>query len=102
MLYNKFYSINDFDWLSDDAKKCILEYLARKLWIILEETSGEPDYYGKSYDPLVIDRDENLAYSYVFQLETGGRTHPFSSLKELEDMMMKELINEIKTRRGAV
>lgn len=96
--YNKFYDIDDLD-LPEEKKKDVLEYLARKLWILIEESSGDPDYYGKSYDPLVIDLEKKEAYSYVFNLETGGRIHPFLSLQELEKTMMNETIMELKSRR---
>lgn len=96
--YNTFYDINDLD-LPEEKKKDVLEYLARKLWVLLEESSGEPDYYGKSYDPLVIDLEEKEAYSYVFNLETGGRVHPFLSLQGLEKMMMDETIIKLKAKR---
>jgi len=55
--------------LDESQKRRVLEWFARKLWIILEEASGEPDYCGKSYDPLTI--DGNVAHSYVFDFEDG-------------------------------
>ena len=91
---NDIFSINDID-VSDEIKKNILEWFARKLWILLEEGSGEPDYYHKSYDPLTI--EGNIAHSYVFDFRDGGRHHPFKNLSELEEMLMEEGINSIKS-----
>lgn len=79
---------------SDEAKRMILEWFAYKLWVLLEEGSGEPDYYCKAYDPLII--EGNIAHSYVFDLEGGGRHHPFKDLKHLEKMLMNESISRIQ------
>ena len=92
---NNIFSINDID-VSEEIKKNILEWFARKLWILLEEGSGEPDYYHKSYDPLTI--EGNTAHSYVFGFRDGGRHHPFKNLSELEEMLMEEGINSNKLR----
>lgn len=91
---NNFYSIDDLT-LSHYQKIQILEWFARKLWVLLEEGSGEPDYYGKGYDPLKI--EGNTAHSYVFSLEDGGRHHQFRDLEHLEKMLMKEGIGAIKS-----
>lgn len=90
---NLFNSINDLD-LSHYQKIQVLEWFARKLWWLLEEGSGEPDYSCKSYDPLYI--DGNTAHSYVFNLESGGRHHPFRDLEHLEEMLVKEGIKRIQ------
>ena len=45
---NKFFSIDDLPF-SDEAKRMALEWFARKLWVLLEEGSGESDYYCKMY-----------------------------------------------------
>lgn len=91
---NTMYDIDDLP-LNRQQKCRVLEWFARKLWVLLEEGSGEPDYYSKSYDPLIIDGDE--AYSYVFSLNDGGRHHKFNNLKHLEDMLMAEGIDRIKS-----
>lgn len=88
---NPYFTIDDLD-LTDEQKKDVLMWYARKLWVIIEESSGEPDYYCKSYDPLLIDDVTNIAYSYVFDLNNGGRTHPFKSLEQLEEWLTKETI----------
>jgi len=79
--------------LDESQKRRVLEWFARKLWIILEEASGEPDYCGKSYDPLTI--DGNVAHSYVFDFEDGGRHHRFKDLQHLERMLVQEAIKRI-------
>lgn len=81
---------------TDEQKAIILEWYAWKIWSALEEGSGEPDYYHKSYDPMEIDLIEKIAHSYVFDLEDGGRHHPFKNLEHLEEMMDAELIKRIK------
>ena len=92
MTTNKFFTIDDLP-LSDEQKRQVLEWFARKLWTLLEEGSGERDYYCKSYDPLVI--EGNVAHSYVFDLEDGGRHHPFRDLAHLEKMLVDEGIRAI-------
>ena len=90
---NLFHTIDNLP-LSEHQKCCVLEWFARKLWKILEESTGDPDYYGKSYDPLRI--DGKIAHSYVFNLEDGGRHHKFRNLLYLEEMLEKEAIDRIK------
>ena len=82
--------------LSTEQKRLVLEWFARKLWKILEEGSGLPDYYCKSYDPLLIDRERKIAYSYVFNFNDGGRHHRFRDLAHLEDMLVKEAIGRVQ------
>jgi hypothetical protein len=89
---NKFFSIDDLPF-SNEAKCMVLEWFARKLWVLLEEGSGDSDYYCKGYDPLVI--EGNTAHSYVFDMEDGGRHHPFKDLEHLEKMLMDEGIKRI-------
>lgn len=92
---NIFYSIDDLPF-TDEQKTYCLEWLARKLWVILEESSGEPDYYGKMYDPLYVELEDKKAHSYVFDLEDGGRHHKFTSLSDLEKQLIQEAIKTIK------
>lgn len=92
---NEMFHIDDIP-LTESGKKLVLEYLARKLWVVLEERSGEPDYYGKSYDPLVI--GQGVAHSYVFELSGDGRHHPFKTLAELKEMLVKAAISYGKQR----
>ena len=91
-MVNKFFGIDDLPF-SDDSKRQVLEWFARKLWTLLEDGSGEPDYHCKMYDPLVI--EDNVAHSYVFDLENGGRHHPFDDLAHLEKMLIDEGIKRI-------
>ncbi len=90
--YNHYFTVDDLD-LTEDQKEQVLEFLARKLWLIIEESSGDPDYHHKSYDPLII--EGNTAHSYVFNLG-GGRHHNFDSLVDLEDKLLKDTIRRIK------
>ena len=72
-------------------KEAVLELFAMHLWKILEKGSGDPGWYHKSYDPLVIEGNE--AHSYVFSLsEQGGRHHEFDSLEELEGRLVEDAI----------
>ena len=91
-----YYNLDDLP-LSEPQKECVLEWFARKLWIMLEEGSEEPDYYCKSYDPLRIEGKE--AHSYVFSLGDGGRHHDFKNLAHLEKMLVEEGISSVKTLR---
>jgi hypothetical protein len=90
---NQIYNIDDLP-LTDDQKERVLEWFAHKLWVILEEGRGDADYTGKMYDPLVI--EGNIAHSYVFDLEDGGRHHPFSNLQHLEKMLVDEGIKQVQ------
>jgi hypothetical protein len=77
----------------------LLEWFAWKMWIAREEGSGAPEYYGKSYDPLAIEISSDgsgVAHSYTFNLNTGGRHHPFESLGELEGLLAKELVGIVE------
>lgn len=90
---SEYYSIDDLP-LTEEQKMMVLVWFARKLWILIEEGSGDPEYYCKSYDPLSF--WDGKAHSYVFDLEDGGRHHEYGSLEHLENMLMSEGINEIK------
>lgn len=96
---NDKYTIDDLE-LDDLQKANVLEWFARKVWVMIEESSGDPDYYAKSYDPLTIDLESKEAMSYIFHLETGGTVHPFTNLVEIEDSITKEAINVFKQRRS--
>lgn len=97
---NHMFTLDDLP-LDDMQKVLVLEWFARKLWVMLEEGGGEPDYYGKGYDPLVIDLEGKEAHSYVFDLDDGGRHHPFESLLELEEKLKQEGIKRIKEMLAA-
>lgn len=92
---NEMHSIDDLP-LNYEQKCRVLEWFARKLWVMIEEGSGDPDYYCKSYDPLVI--EGTTAHSYVFGLDDGGRHHKFNSLEHLEKMLVDEGIKQIVRR----
>jgi len=99
--HNPFFSIDDLP-LTNDQKEMVLEWFARKLWKIVEDgIYGDGGYYGKSYDPLVIEC--NTAHSYVFNLSEsghGGRHHEFETLKQLEDRLMREVLTDAKALCG--
>jgi len=95
---NRMFTLDDLP-LDDTQKGLVLEWFTRKLWVMLEEGSGEPDYYGKMYDPLVIDLEAKEAHSYVFDLPDGGRHHPFSDLLDLEEKLKQEGIRRIQGMR---
>jgi hypothetical protein len=88
---NEYYNIDTLP-LHPKEKEAVLEYLARKLWTILIRTDLMDDY-GKSYDPLII--EGNIAHSYVFDMEDGGRHHSFKDYKHLEEMLMNDTITRI-------
>lgn len=83
--YNSFYSIDNLP-LTKDQKEMVLEWFAQKIWKTLDEPG-----HCKTYDPLII--AGNTAHSYVFNLNTGGRHHPFTDLKQLEELLCKEMQN---------
>ena len=90
---NTFFSIDDLS-LTREEKCNVLEWFARKLWVLLEEGSNEPEWHHKSYDPLTI--EGGIAHSYVFDLEDGGRHHAFKNLAHLERMLTDEGIRRIR------
>lgn len=90
---NRYRSIDDLPF-PDALKKIVLEWFAWKLYHLLEYGSGAPDWHCKSYDPMVI--EGNTAHSYVFDLEDGGRHHPFKNYKHLEKMLMDEGVERIQ------
>ncbi len=92
--YSKWRSVSELP-LTRLEKEAVLELFAMKLWYILEEGSGDPDWHHKSYDPLVI--EDNEAHSYVFRLsEQGGRHHKFDTLEGLEGKLVEDAISRIK------
>ena len=91
---NEFYSISDLP-LTGDEKEMVLEYLAHQL-LKIRVAIDATDYGGKSYDPLII--DGKIAHTYLFDLEDGGRHHPFRTYDHLQTMMINETIKECKER----
>lgn len=89
---NRYKLLNDLE-LSDEQKMAVLCYLANKYYRLILEL-GIQDGHSKSYDPLLI--EGNVAHSYVFDLEDGGRHHPFRNLDHLETMLDDEILQEIK------
>lgn len=83
---NEYYNIDDLPFEVTDKEK-VLEYLAHQLYSIIIKFN---DYYEhhKSYDPLTI--EDNIAHSYTFDLENGGRHHKIKSLEWLEKTMVAE------------
>ena len=81
----------------------VLEWFAFKVWVASNEGTPDGDYHSKSYDPLTIELDSHgggTAHSYVFNLNTGGRHHGFSSLAELERLLFEEAIGTVKWAYG--
>jgi hypothetical protein len=94
--FNGLRSINDLD-LDAEQKEQVLEWFAWKIWDAGEYAYGEDAYYGKSYDPLVI---EGLtAHSYVMDLDSGGRHHPFTDLADLERQMVDSIKRSLSAFR---
>jgi hypothetical protein len=89
---NDYHTIDDLP-LTSAQKERVLEWFARKIATVMGKVTG---YHpcSKSYDPLMI--EDNIAHSYAFELEDGGRHHDFNDLKHLEKMMVNELITEMK------
>jgi len=90
-------TINDLP-LTDDQRSLVLEWFGRKLWNLLMSL-GIQDGSCKSYDPLVVELDTHEAHSYVFDLEDGGRHHPFRDLAHLEAMLEAEALKQLTPLR---
>lgn len=70
-----------------------IESYAHACYELLTEL-GIQDGHHKMYDPLTI--EGNVAHSYVFDLEDGGRHHYFNDLGHLRKMILEETANIIK------
>lgn len=91
---NEWYNIDDLP-LTAEQKKCVIEWYAKKVWIIMIEAIEEYDNHCKHYDPLKINSKGECS-SYVFDLEDGGRHHKYKNLNHLEEMITKEVVGTIK------
>ena len=81
------------------AQARVLEWFAFKVWVAMNEGSGEREYVGKLYDPLSVELEttgSGVAHSYVFDFTDGGRHHPFHSLHELEEWLTDEAIAAVR------
>lgn len=81
--YNPFYEIDELPF-TDDQKEMVLEWLAQKIWRTFDEEG-----HCKTYDPLLIEGD--VAHSYVFNFDDGGRHHSFKDYAHLEKMLEQEM-----------
>ena len=79
---------------NDEEKEIIVEYLASRLYKLLHAMGVEDGGGWKWYDPLKI--EGNVALSYVFDFEEGGRRHAFRDLSHLEQMLIAECATSIK------
>ena len=75
---------HDREWTARD-----LEAIGVFLWDAFRMLVNDEDHH-KSYDPLTIIEEENLAYSYVFDLDDGGRCHQFTDLQDLYEQLLRE------------
>lgn len=81
--------------LTDEQKVLVLEWYGRKIFDAICEL-GIQDGYGKSYDPLTIEEDVRVAFSYVFDLDDGGRKHHYADLADLERQLGVELVRQVR------
>jgi len=70
-----------------------VESYAMACWDILKKLDIS-DGHCKHYDPLTI--EGKTAHSYIFNLQSGGRHHPFKSLGQLKNDICDETIKLIK------
>ena len=89
---NEYYTIDDLP-LVPAQKEAVLEWLAHKYWNLMIRLDIQ-DGCCKGYDPLMI--WGNVADSYVFDLEDGGRHHSFNDYQHLEKMLFDEILREIQ------
>jgi hypothetical protein len=79
-----------------DKQKDLLTGYANALQDLMLELTGE-NHCAKRYDP--IDFSEGKIHSYAFDMKDGGRHHPLSDYKdvdEIKDVMLKEVSKSIK------
>lgn len=58
---------------------------------------GDPDA-GKSYDPMWVEPDRGVMFSYVFNMKDGGRSHSLSDYRtfdEIADCLLRETLEII-------
>ena len=77
------------DRLTEKQKNYLKGY-AEALQDMMRRLTGE-DTCGKSYDP--IDFSDGFIHSYAFDMKDGGRHHPLSDYKDLDDIS-DTLLNE--------
>ena len=80
--------------LTNDQKEYLFGY-ANALQDLMLELTGE-NHCAKSYDP--IEFSEGKIHSYAFDMKDGGRHHPLSDYKdmdEIKDVMLKEVSKSI-------
>jgi len=90
-IYNDWWTIDDLPF-TEEQKKIVLEWFARRIQNILRIFDPEWGAHCKSYDPLIV---EDEAFSYVFDLQNGGRQHPYESLQQLENRLEMEAVKEM-------
>lgn len=86
--------------LTHPQKMAVLEWLAKHLWYVMEE-STDRDYHCKSYDPLTLESRSDgtgVAHSYVFDMWDGGRHHEYTTLTQVEEAMVSEVVGTIRDR----
>ena len=82
----------------DRIKKAVLEWYAKKLDRMMQETVGESPG-AKSYDPLSFESCDDgtyIAHSYAFDMKDGGRHHHGLTFNEVEEYITQETINWIR------
>lgn len=70
----------------------IVEAYIQGMYDLYIELGG--DTHCKIYDPITI--EGNIAHSYVFEFNDGGRHHSFGKLEDLMEMARKEIARSIK------
>ncbi len=61
--------------------------------------TGDPDA-GKSYDPMLVDLKQGTMFSYVFNMEDGGRSHPLADYKtyyQVANCLFRETLEGISS-----
>lgn len=79
--------------LNPAQQKEVVEWLAYQYRLILLGLNVADSVGYKTYDPLTI--EGNVAHSYVFDLEDGGRHHEFTDYDSLVDSLTNEVIRDI-------
>lgn len=82
----------------DDLTARETEIAALALYNVLLDL-GILDSHAKSYDPLTVNEEERIAYSYVFDMEDGGRNHAYQDFDHLLSMMIKETVEKIRKEK---
>jgi hypothetical protein len=89
---------DELPWPPDHTTKKYLEGFAAGVASLIEAMRPEYMSHRKTYDPLTVDLEYQEFKSYLFDMKSGSRSHPFSEYTSVRDVMqviLKEATDRI-------